>query len=167
MICYIREVTGVCKPPCIPCNRFNNKCNTCSCVILNRKNGCHKKTFCYYAPCFCPCKHEEASSMVLATLATCDLQLAIPHAQLHAAMHQKRHSLNAPLVLPHAPYSPDMSPPDFDLFPKLKEPMRGRLFSSLKELFTDSTRAIRYMNKSGVLDGIIILPKRWDSVNVK
>ena len=31
-------------------------------------------------------------------------------------------------VLPHAPCSPDMSPPDFDLFPKLKGPMRGRLF---------------------------------------
>ena len=28
-------------------------------------------------------------------------------------------------VLPHAPYSTDMSPPDFDLFPKLKEPMHG------------------------------------------
>jgi len=28
-------------------------------------------------------------------------------------------------VLPHAPYSPDMSPPDFNLFHKLKEPMRG------------------------------------------
>ena len=28
-------------------------------------------------------------------------------------------------VLPHAPYSPDMSPPYFDLFSKLKEPMRG------------------------------------------
>jgi hypothetical protein len=26
-------------------------------------------------------------------------------------------------VLPHAPYSPDMSLPDFDLFHKLKEPM--------------------------------------------
>ena len=31
-------------------------------------------------------------------------------------------------VLPHASYSPDMSPPDFDLFPKLKEPMRGHRF---------------------------------------
>ena len=28
----------------------------------------------------------------------------------------------------------------------------------------DGTRAIRHMNKSGVLDGIIMLPKRWDSV---
>jgi histone-lysine N-methyltransferase SETMAR len=37
-------------------------------------------------------------------------------------------------VLPHAPYSPDMSPPDFDLFPKLKQPMHGQRFSSLEEL---------------------------------
>ena len=27
-------------------------------------------------------------------------------------------------VLPYVPYNPDMSPPDFDIFPKLKEPMR-------------------------------------------
>ena len=64
---------------------------------------------------------------------------------------------------PHAPYSPDMSPPDLDLFPELKEPMRERRFSSLEELSTDGTRAIRHMNKSGVLDGII-LPKRWESL---
>ena len=60
-------------------------------------------------------------------------------------------------VLPHAPYSSHMSPPDFDLFPKLKEPIRGRRFSSLEELSTDGIRAIRHMNKSGVLDGMIIL----------
>ena len=67
-------------------------------------------------------------------------------------------------VLPYAPYSTDMSPPDFNLFPKLKEPMYGRRFSPLKELSTDGTRAIPHMNKSGVLDGIIMLLKRWDSV---
>jgi len=33
-------------------------------------------------------------------------------------------------VLPHAPYSPDMSSPDFDLFHRLKEPMRGHRFPS-------------------------------------
>ena len=65
-------------------------------------------------------------------------------------------------VLPHAPYSPDMSPADLDLFPKLKEPGRGRRFSSMEELSTQGTRAIRYMNKSGVLDEIINFPNRWD-----
>ena len=40
-------------------------------------------------------------------------------------------------VLPHAPYSPDMSPPpDFDLFPKLKQPMLGQRFSSLEGFST-------------------------------
>ena len=43
--------------------------------------------------------------------------------------------------------------------------MRGQRFSSLEELPTDDdTPAVRHMNKSGVLDGIIMLPKRWDSV---
>ena len=37
-------------------------------------------------------------------------------------------------VLPQAPYSPDMSPPDFGLFHKLKEPMRGHRFPSLEEV---------------------------------
>ena len=42
-------------------------------------------------------------------------------------------------VLPHAPYSPDMSPPDYDLFPKLKEPMHGRRFFTLEELSAAGT----------------------------
>jgi transposase len=59
-------------------------------------------------------------------------------------------------VLPHAPYSPDMSPPDFDLFHKLKEPMRGHRFPSLEEVPAAVTRAIRGLNKSGTLNGIAI-----------
>ena len=70
-------------------------------------------------------------------------------------------------VLPHSSYSPDINPPDFDFFPKLKEPMRGRCFSYLEELSTDGTRAIRHMNKNDVLDGIIMLPKRLDLVTEK
>jgi transposase len=42
-------------------------------------------------------------------------------------------------VLPHAPYSPDMSPPDFNLFPKLKETMCGHRFSSLEEVSAAGT----------------------------
>ena len=67
-------------------------------------------------------------------------------------------------VLPHAPYRPDMSPPDFDLFPKLKEPVRGHRFFSLEEVSAAVTRAIRGLNKSGTLNGIENLLKRWDAV---
>jgi histone-lysine N-methyltransferase SETMAR len=37
-------------------------------------------------------------------------------------------------VLSHTPYSPDMSPLDFDLFHKLKEPMHANCFLSLEEV---------------------------------
>jgi hypothetical protein len=56
-------------------------------------------------------------------------------------------------VLSHTPYSPDMSPLDFDLFHKLKEPMRGNCFPSLEEVSAVVTRAIRGLNKSGTLNG--------------
>ena len=67
-------------------------------------------------------------------------------------------------ALPHAPYSPDMSPPDFDLFHELKEPMRGHRFPSLEEVSAAVTRAIRGLNKSSTLNGIANLPKRRDTV---
>jgi hypothetical protein len=67
-------------------------------------------------------------------------------------------------VLPLAPYSPDTSPPGFDIFPKLKEPMCGHRFSSLEEVSAAVTRAIRGLNKGGTLNGRANLPKRWDEV---
>jgi transposase len=67
-------------------------------------------------------------------------------------------------LLPHAPYSPDMSPSDFDLFHKLKQPMRRHRFSCREEVSAAVTRAIRELNKSGTLNGIATLPRRWDAV---
>ncbi|PSN45428.1 hypothetical protein C0J52_20839 [Blattella germanica] len=57
-----------------------------------------------------------------------------------------------------------MSKSIFDLFPKLKEPMHGRRNPSLEELSTTVTQTTRQMNENGVLDGIILLPRRWDSI---
>ena len=67
-------------------------------------------------------------------------------------------------VLPHPPYSPDMSLPDFDLFPKLKINMRGVRFSTLDDLSASVTRPVRQLNCSRVLTGIMDLPKRWNAV---
>jgi hypothetical protein len=67
-------------------------------------------------------------------------------------------------VLPHVPYSTDMSPLDFDLFHRLKEPMRRHCFPSLEEVSAAVTRAIQGMNNSGTLNGTANLPKHWDTV---
>jgi hypothetical protein len=53
-----------------------------------------------------------------------------------------------------------MSLPDFDLFHKLKEPMREHYFPSLEEVSAAVTRAIRGLNKSGTLYGTGNLPKQ-------
>jgi hypothetical protein len=63
-------------------------------------------------------------------------------------------------VLPYPPYIPDMGPPAFDLFPKLKKPLRGKRFRSIEEVPNEVTRVIRRINNEGVLTGIQDLPKR-------
>ena len=66
-------------------------------------------------------------------------------------------------TLPYPAYSPDMSPPDFDLFPKLKEPLRGIRFPTLNDLSSAVTRRIRQLHVPGALTGIADLPKRWQA----
>ena len=39
-------------------------------------------------------------------------------------------------VVPHAPYSLDLAPSDFWLFPTLKDTLRGHIFSSISALAT-------------------------------
>jgi transposase len=42
-------------------------------------------------------------------------------------------------VFPHTQYIPDMSPLVFDLFPKLKKPLRGKCFGSTGEVSNEVT----------------------------
>lgn len=65
--------------------------------------------------------------------------------------------------LRHPAYSPDLSPPDFDLFPKLKEHLRGVRFPTLEELRREVTRQIRMLHKNETLNGIQALPRRWQA----
>ena len=67
-------------------------------------------------------------------------------------------------VLPNLPYSPDKSPPDFDLFQKLKKPLRGKCFRSIEKVSNEVTQVIRPINNKGILTGIQDLPKRWTAV---
>ena len=72
MVCYRRGVTGVRKPPCIPCNQFNNKCNTCSCVILNKKWLPHKDRCMRLAFVHVNTKRQVAWFLQLLRLAACN-----------------------------------------------------------------------------------------------
>lgn len=61
----------------------------------------------------------------------------------------------------HAPYSPDLGRPNFDLFPKLKEPFRGCRLPDINTLNEEVSRWAR--QRRGVLRGIQAFPKRWQS----
>jgi hypothetical protein len=67
-------------------------------------------------------------------------------------------------VLPHLPYSPDMSPPAFDLFPKLKKPLHGKRFRSIEKVYNEVIRVIGRIKNEGFFMGIQDLPKRWTAV---
>jgi histone-lysine N-methyltransferase SETMAR len=65
-------------------------------------------------------------------------------------------------VLPHPPYSPDLSPCDYDLFPKMKNQLRGRRYQCLNELFNEIVRLLKHLGDSGAADGVQKLPERWE-----
>lgn len=64
-------------------------------------------------------------------------------------------------ILPHPPYSPDLSPCDFFLFPKAKEQLRGRRFTSLDEINDAWRQSLNQLATRGLQDGIKKLPHRW------
>jgi histone-lysine N-methyltransferase SETMAR len=45
--------------------------------------------------------------------------------------------------LPQPPYSPDLSPPDFFLFPKLKFTLKGRRFQTVEDIITNVTNDLK------------------------
>ena len=65
--------------------------------------------------------------------------------------------------LEHPPYSPDMSPCVYDLFIKVKEPLRGSWYSTRDELNIRVIigRSIQKINKDGRADSVRRLPNIW------
>jgi hypothetical protein len=45
-------------------------------------------------------------------------------------------------VIPHPPYSSDLGPCDFFLFPKMKLKLKGRQFDTIEEIQTESQRVL-------------------------
>jgi len=58
-------------------------------------------------------------------------------------------------VLYHPPYSPYLSPCDFDLIPKMKEPLRGIRFRTVPEILQAVDCSIRTINTTGTAKGIL------------
>jgi len=57
-----------------------------------------------------------------------------------------------------------LSPCDFDLIPKMKEPLRGIRFRTVPEILQAVDLSIRAINTTGAAKGILRLPHRWQRV---
>ena len=57
-----------------------------------------------------------------------------------------------------------LSPCDFHLIPKMKEPFRGIRFRTVPEILQAVDRFIRTINTTGAAKGILPLPNHWQRV---
>jgi hypothetical protein len=64
--------------------------------------------------------------------------------------------------LEHPLYSPDLAPPDFCLFPKLKLFLAGQRFSSNQEATAAVEDYFADLTKNHYRDGIMALEHRWN-----
>lgn len=64
-------------------------------------------------------------------------------------------------VLPHPPYSPDLAPCDFFLFPNMKKWLGGKRFASNEEVIAETEAYFAEFEKSYYLDGLKKLEHRW------
>jgi len=65
------------------------------------------------------------------------------NAPAHTALSVTRY-LASPgwTIVPHPPYSPDLAPCDFFLFPTMKKTLKGKRFATVEEMKTASQEAL-------------------------
>ncbi|XP_055950857.1 histone-lysine N-methyltransferase SETMAR-like [Argiope bruennichi] len=89
-----------------------------------------------------------------------------PISQDNASVHKaaivmaKLHELKFE-ILSHAPYSPDMVPSDYKLFPSMKKFLAGRKFCSDIEVISDTTAYFGALEGSSYRQGIQAFAHRW------
>lgn len=64
-------------------------------------------------------------------------------------------------LLPHAPYSPDLAPSDFSLFPNLKKFHAGKKYASDQEVIESTNGYFEQLEESSYRNGIKALEYRW------
>lgn len=65
-------------------------------------------------------------------------------------------------LLPHPPYSPDLAPSDFHLFPKLKTFLGGQKFATNDEVIAAVEAYFAGLERSHFMEGITSLERRWN-----
>jgi hypothetical protein len=65
-------------------------------------------------------------------------------------------------VIPHPPYSPDLAPCDFFLFPKMKLKLKGRQFDTTEVIQAESQRVLDALTEKDFQEAFQKWGRRWD-----
>ena len=68
---------------------------------------------------------------------------------------------NKTVIMPHLPYSRNMAPANFFLFPKLKTPKKGKRFATIEEIKEKSKQKLLALPKSAFQKFFEHSKKRW------
>ena len=80
------------------------------------------------------------------------------NAPAHASLIREFLTKHETTVVPKPPYSPDLAPADFLLFPKLKSSLKGRRFQTVDEIEENSMRDRRAIPQNTFQNW----EKRWE-----
>lgn len=69
---------------------------------------------------------------------------------------------NKMAVVPLPPYSPDLAPCDFFLFPRMKIKLMGRRFDTVEEIQAETQMILNTLTKKDFQDAFQKWQKRWD-----
>ena len=84
------------------------------------------------------------------------------NAPAHAAILTRRFLTDNMTVVPHPPYSPDLAPSDFFLFPKLKMKLKGWRFQTLEEIQAESQAILNMLRENDFQECFKNWQRRWD-----
>jgi histone-lysine N-methyltransferase SETMAR len=76
------------------------------------------------------------------------------HTSLLVAQYLTKHNVT---TIPHPPYSPDLAPCDFFLFPKLKSTMKGRRFQTIDDIQVNTENELKTIPKQAYQE----CPEKW------
>ncbi|PNF32071.1 hypothetical protein B7P43_G05722 [Cryptotermes secundus] len=65
-------------------------------------------------------------------------------------------------VVPHPPYSPDLAPCNFFLFPKMKIKLKGQRFDTVEEIQAETQTVLNTLTKKDFQDAFEKWQKCWD-----
>jgi len=79
-----------------------------------------------------------------------------------AVLTQKFLAANKIHVIPHPPYSPDLAPCDFFLFPKMKFKLKGRRFDNIEDIQAERQKVLDTLTEKNFQDAFQKWRRRWD-----